>query len=293
MQGVGLVDIFGARAGILDRRAQGGAQGGPHAGVGRRGEVLQGAKVFDLQPGRGDAVIGVVGGHVPGAQAGEQGDQAGGEALVARGRAGDQAKNQGDHAQEQPHIPLVVQDGGQAGRPLVRGQGVLLRRGFAHQAQQGEGGLLADGRAGCPIDEDGPHVRRQQGGHLRAAHVGDEGQGQALEGLIAGDQVGPHGIEDEAEEVVALGQQQRARQVADLLLRVPGRRDQVGGLAVPEFDVMAQHVDVQQLPHILFLVVVWWRKMGGGMREERAGGGEGGGAPPRSPSLFLPPLPHR
>jgi len=78
-----------------------------------------------------------------------------------------------------------------------------------------------------------------------------------------------------------LVQQDRAGHVAHLLLRVPARAgrasrparapatagrargrgalgggDQIGRLLVPKLDLVAEHVDVEQLPHILLLVVL-------------------------------------
>lgn len=47
-----------------------------------------------------------------------------------------------------------------------------------------------------------------------------------------------------------LVQQNGRDHIPDLLLRVLGRRDQAHGLHVTELDVVAQHVDVQQLPHV-------------------------------------------
>ena len=52
-------------------------------------------------------------------------------------------------------------------------------------------------------------------------------------------------------------EQEGDREVAHLFLGIPRRGDEVGRLLVPKLDVVAQHVDVEQFPHVLFLVVVF------------------------------------
>lgn len=99
---------------------------------------------------------------------------------------------------------------------------------------------------------DQPHHHPSLPSHT----VGHKRQRQRLKRFVAPHQVGAHRVDDEAQELVLFGQQDRHREVADLFFGVARRGHQVGRLAVAKLDVVAQHVDVEQLPDVLFLVVV-------------------------------------
>jgi len=82
---------------------------------------------------------------------------------------------------------------------------------------------------------------------LLAADVRNGMQRQAVVELVVVQQVLADAVDHQMEELVLLVQEQRDGEVADLLLRVLGGRDEVHGLEVAKVDVPAEDVDVQQL----------------------------------------------
>jgi len=57
------------------------------------------------------------------------------------------------------------------------------------------------------------------------------------------------------QELMLLMQKQRYSQIANLLLRVFIRTDQIDGLQMPKVHVPSQYIDIQQLANVFLLVV--------------------------------------
>jgi len=161
----------------------------------------------------------------------------------------------------------------------------------------------------------------------RRRTVAHKAQREAVEGLVAGDEVVADGVDDQPQELVLLRagpKRARPRRPARAYgamsgagpgaprsagsrrpcsppasphtcacrARVTCRRgcrprkrgalgggDQVGRLLVPELDLIAQHVDVEQLPHILLLIVLCGTAASA-PADAAAAGGRGAGARP-------------
>lgn len=80
--------------------------------------------------------------------------------------------------------------------------------------------------------------------HLPSSDVGDGVQRQAVVQLVVVEKVLPYAVHDEMQELVFLVEEQSHGQVADLLLGVLVRRDEVDRLEVAKVDVPSEDVDV-------------------------------------------------
>lgn len=88
--------------------------------------------------------------------------------------------------------------------------------------------------------------------HLAAADVGNGVEGQAVEQFVVVQQVFAYAVDDEVQKFVLLVQKERHRQVANLLFRVFGGRDEVDGLEVAKVDIPAEDVNVEELSLAVF-----------------------------------------
>lgn len=68
-------------------------------------------------------------------------------------------------------------------------------------------------------------------------------------------QVLPYAVDHKMEKLVLFMEEQRHCEIADLLLRVFGGRDEVDRFQVAKVDIPPKDVDVQELANIFFLVV--------------------------------------
>ena len=91
--------------------------------------------------------------------------------------------------------------------------------------------------------------------HLPPSNIGNSMQCQTIEQLIILQQILPDAIHDQVKQFMLLVQKERHRQIANLLLRVLVRTDQVDCLQVSEVDVPPEDVYVQQLAHVFLAVV--------------------------------------
>ncbi len=91
--------------------------------------------------------------------------------------------------------------------------------------------------------------------HLPPSNIGNSMQGQTIEQLVILQQILPDAIHNQVKQLMLLVQEQRDRQIANLLLRVLVRTDQVDCLQVSEVDVPSEDVDVQQLADVFLAMV--------------------------------------
>lgn len=99
------------------------------------------------------------------------------------------------------------------------------------------------------------HLPAERLSHLAASNIGNGMQSETVEELVVVKEVLPNAVDHKMEQLVLLMEEQRHGQIANLLLRVFIRRDQVHSLEVPKIDIPAQDVDVKQLADIFLLVV--------------------------------------
>eukprot|EP00978_Attheya_sp_CCMP212_P000399 scaffold788_cov56-Attheya_sp.AAC.12 len=78
------------------------------------------------------------------------------------------------------------------------------------------------------------------------------GRGALHGGSTCGRQVPPQGIDNGVHVRVVSTEQETEGDIAHLLLRVLGRPDESEYLGMAKVHLVAQHVDVHQLPHVLF-----------------------------------------
>eukprot|EP01136_Pigoraptor_vietnamica_P022660 Opistho-1_new@74046 len=211
-------------------------------------ESLEEAEELDLKPRRGHVVINVSVEVV----------LAVGDAVEARdGLCGASAVLIGvllHEGEEERHDRLndaeilVIEEVDDARRPFARGKhlGVL-----AEEAEECEGGLLLDKVLRVGRDEELLHLLRERLGHFFATNVGDAVEGEAHVALVAAHEVVLDRLNDEADELAVLVENDRHEEVAHHLLRVDVRRDETDGLHVAKVNVHAEEEHIEQLGDIL------------------------------------------
>ena len=80
--------------------------------------------------------------------------------------------------------------------------------------------------------------------HLSPAHIGNGMQRQTVVEFIVTSQILPYAVDNEMEKLMLLVKKQGHGQVANLLLGVLGRGNEIDGFQMTEVDVPAQDVDV-------------------------------------------------
>lgn len=80
-------------------------------------------------------------------------------------------------------------------------------------------------------------------------------QRQAVVQLIMIQQILADTIHDQVEQFMLLVQKQSHGEIADLLLGVFGRRNEIDGFKVTKIDIIALNVDVKQLAYVFLLLI--------------------------------------
>lgn len=91
--------------------------------------------------------------------------------------------------------------------------------------------------------------------HLSPTHIGNGMQSQTVEELIMVQQIFANTVHDKMQQLVLLVEEERHGKIANLLLGVLLRRDEVDGLEMAKVYIPTQNVNVKELADIFLLVV--------------------------------------
>ena len=191
------------------------------------------------------------------------------EGFILGGVLTGQAVEEGHGRSEHTEV-TVLQQLGDVGGKFPPGHEVGTS---PNEAEEAEGGLLPNARRGRFGQEDVLDLHVQTLDELQPGDVGDgakrEGLGDVGRGLVLllgrgaeGTQVLLDGGKDGPDGRISAPQQETQGDVADLLLGILGRPDQRQDLRVAKVDLVAQDVDVHELPNVLLALIAGQRRVG-------------------------------